>query len=335
MVEKLPFVVLSIVASLVAMQASRVGDPVLTYDELPLWPRVSNALISYGLYLRDFVWPANLAALYPHTFEAEPVRAAVSVAALLLVTIIALWFVRTRPYLLVGWLWFLGVLVPMLGFVQIGAQARADRFTYIAQIGIFIAVVWWLAELCARQRKAFISTATLTILAAFAIQTAAEVRYWSNSVTLFERAIENTGPNFYCRVFAGRAWARQGENVRAAEHFGVAVQIQSAPDDVWRDYGRVLNRLNHWEEAARALSEAAQLNPGSAEIRYLLAQSFAGLDQDEAAIMHFKEAVRLNSKAIEYREALGQLLKKNGRDEEATQHLQEAERLRSANRLKY
>lgn len=327
--EKIPFIVLSAATCILATLAPHDRDAWVTSADLSFGARLSNALVSYGLYLRDFVWPANLAAFYPHPFYPQPLLAGISFAVLLAITIVAGRLYRSRPYLIVGWLWFLGVLVPMLGLIQVGSQARGDRFTYLAQVGIFVALVWWVADLCTERRMHLMVSIMVVVLMALAAQTSAEVRYWSNTVTLFERAIEQTGPNVCARAVAGRALVRQGEDSRASEHFAVALHIQPQHHDIWYDYGLALDRLGRKADAVRALATAVRLASDELKYRYALASTLDEIGSTDGAIAQYRELLRREPRAVQAHEALGRLLKNKGLYDEAQHHLQEAAKLRS------
>jgi tetratricopeptide (TPR) repeat protein len=251
---------------------------------------------------------------------------AASLAALLLggISFVA-WRERTRrPFLLVGWCWFLGTLVPMIGLVQAGSQARADRFTYLAEIGLFVALVW-LVKSVARPRAMALVAASVFI--ALAVLTARQVTFWIDSTTLFEHTLTVTGPNARVEGLAGNAWARSGDYAAAVPHYERALRLLPDMAETWNDFGAALTHLNRDLDAAKAFAQALSRDPGSTTARYNLASTLARLGQRENAIGHFRMLVTAMPDFGRAQYHLGQLLAEAGQRQEALAHLQIAARL--------
>jgi hypothetical protein len=214
--EKLPFFALSIAASQMAVWATAPRDALVGLEQLPLDARLTNALISIAAYLRQLVFPGEFAVLYPHPMSAQWWPALAALALVLGVGVAAWHARRDQPWLLAGWLFFLGMLVPSLGLVQVGCQARADRFTYLAQIGLFVAIVLTADRFWPVRLRAPFAAAVLLTLAALS---ARQVRVWTDSVTLFEHALAVTGPHPQMLDLAAEAHAGRGDTATAVRYW--------------------------------------------------------------------------------------------------------------------
>lgn len=220
--EKVPLFALVAGASWMATWATGSRASIVTLAELPLDARFTNALTSYAAYLGQLVFPRDFAVLYPHPIAAQW-RPALGALALLLGATFAAWRVRrTQPWLMVGWLIFLGMLVPSIGLVQVGCQARADRFTYLAQIGVFVALVWSADRWLVGKLRAPVAAAVLAVLAVF---TTRQVRVWRDGPTLFAHALEVTGPHPQMLDLAANAHARRGETDMAIRYWQASLVL--------------------------------------------------------------------------------------------------------------
>src|SRR6266581_1930100 len=261
--EKLPLLVLVAASAVVTSVAQSHGGGVRTFTEFPIALRLSNALVSYAKYLLLAFWPNDLAVYYPYTGTDIPAWQIIG-AALLLIAITAFCFFqrKIRPYLIVGWLWFLGTLVPVIGLVQVGAQTMADRYFYIPSIGLFTALVFGLADIAERQRVApWVSAAIANVvLLALATLTNAQIHRWNDSITLFKHALTVAPSNVIAEDNLGLAMHKSGQLDEAVAHFEKAPQMR--PDDdtalltmgVTRFYqGRVPEAIEYAQAALRSL----------------------------------------------------------------------------------
>ena len=228
MVEKLPLLALSAVASLVTLRYQTTS--LVPLEVLPWHVRLANAAISYGVYLGKTILPRKLAVFYPIPIEISAWKAVGAAALLLVLTALAVWKARKAPWLLVGWLWFLGTLVPVIGLVQVGRQAMADRYTYIPSIGLFLAVCWGLPELSAisesRRWRTALAGATVLILLVLTAATRAQVRHWSNGVTLFRHALAVTRGNYVAHEALAKALMARKDWTGAEEHYRAALALR-------------------------------------------------------------------------------------------------------------
>ncbi|HXI14257.1 MAG TPA: tetratricopeptide repeat protein [Thermoanaerobaculia bacterium] len=224
-VEKIPLFLLVSVASLITLIAQRRAGAVSAADTLSLLDRTANALTGYARYIGKFFWPSNLAVVYPLD-TVGPASAVAAAILLLVVTTLVIRFARSRPYLTVGWLWFLGTLVPVIGLVQVGSQAIADRYTYIPSIGLTIAVVWLVHNMVSSRPalRTPAAAALALILGVLAIRTWTEAGHWKDSVTLFTRAIAVTERNGIAHTNLASALSFRGEWPAAYEHFREALK---------------------------------------------------------------------------------------------------------------
>jgi protein O-mannosyl-transferase len=249
--EKLPFLVLAFAVSRMALAAAGMGGKIVTLEQLGASDRILNAFVSYAAYLGQLLFPHGFAVLYPHGGQVPWLPSLAAAALLLTITAIAWHLRRTQMWVLIGWLFFLGMVVPSLGLVQVGTQARADRFVYLAQIGIFIAIVWsadlyWPARM--RRLQGIFAAA---VLIAFASITASQVRVWTNSVTLFEHAISVTGPYPLMLNNAGFAHLEQHNIEAAASYWRRTLEMRPDDPTAQNALSRVQQRRGAKEEAQR------------------------------------------------------------------------------------
>ncbi len=323
--EKAPFFGLTVLASWLALHAQR-SSAVVSFETVTFAGRVSNALISYTTYLGKLVWPVDLGVFYPHPVDPQPMLAAAAAVLLLAITFAAWRMWKTSPYLLIGWFWFLGVLVPMIGLVQVGSQARADRFTYIAQLGIFYAVAWLAADRWPKPSRV-LGAAAGAILLACGIATAHQVAYWLDGVTLFEHTIAVTKNNACAYANAGLHRARAGDPVSAIQHYQASLRIQPDQSMIWREFGAALVKIGHPREAVPVFRNGLEYDPTDLGARYQLGLALRQTGAVDDAIETFEQIIRDVPRSARAHYQLSLALKTKGRDEDARQHLVEAARL--------
>src|SRR6266550_7529817 len=332
--EKLPLFALVAASAVVTTVAQSRGGAVRTFEEASLALRLSNALVSYAKYVLRAFWPNDLAVFYPFPGAGIPAWQIIGAALLLIgITAFCLFQRKVRPYLIVGWLWFLGTLVPVIGLVQVGGQTMADRYFYIPSIGLFIAIVFGLADIAERLRVApWLSAAIANVvILVLATLTNAQIHRWSDSLTLFEHTLAVTPPNAAIERSLGYALQRSGRLDEAAAHFEKALQL--TPDDhmallymgVCRFYqGRVPEAIEYAEATIR-------LQPDVAKAHDLLGMSLAMQNQNEAALDEMRRAAELAPKDAEIRNDLGAALVRQGRIPEAIDQFHESLRLNPNN----
>jgi len=228
-----------------------------------LWIRGCNAVISYGDYLIKTVLPTGLAIYYPHPGALVSIpKAAASGVALLLVTVFFVRLIRSRPYLAVGWFWYLGTLVPVIGFIEYGQFAMADRYTYLPLVGIFMAAVWECGDLCERLkvRAGHRQAAAVAVVLVYAAAAWVQTGYWRDEVTLWTRTIQVTGDNIHARIHLGSAWKLRGEPERAAEQFREAIRMNGNLTPAMYLLADALEEMGRNDEAAAQRNSARELD---------------------------------------------------------------------------
>jgi tetratricopeptide (TPR) repeat protein len=310
LVEKLPFFALSLGASIVTYFVQKAGGAVSNLTMVPFSARVANALVAYARYLEKTVWPHDLSVFYP--LPAHWPVAAVAGSALLLVcvSVLCVRAAGTRPYLLVGWLWFLGTLVPTIGLVQVGSQSMADRYMYIPSIGLFIIAAWGLAELrpaCA-QRPWLIPASAAAALVAFAASTSLQLLYWKNEQTLFRHALACTTDNYLAYDHLAKVCESAGQNAQALDYYEHLLTLKPRYPEGQYNMGTLLMNLGRFDEAGPHLRAAVAARPGFAQAHCNLGLvCFRQKNLDDAA-QELDTAVRLNPADADARLNLGIVL---------------------------
>ncbi len=299
-------------------------------DYLPFNVRLLNALVSYVAYLRQMFWPSDLAVLYPHPMEQQSVALGVAAGVLLTgITLAALYWRRRRPYFLVGWLWYLGTLVPVIGLLQVGTQARADRYTYVPLIGIFVALSWGAADWLGRRRYARFALPAITaaLLVACTALTWSQVRFWRNSTTLWDRALQISGDDPRLRWQLAYTSLRQGDMDVALAHAEALCKQQPDNPESHRFLATVLAEKGHLDEAVASLTRALALQPDSAASHRELAGILRSQGKIPAADAHYAVVARLEPQSVEGQHYQGILLQRAGKLDDAVRCFAEAVRL--------
>jgi len=362
--EKIPLFALVAASAIITFIAQSYGGAVRTLAHAPITFRLSNALVSYVKYLLLTFWPHDLAVYYPLSPAGIPAWQVIG-AALLLIGITALCFLQrtNRPYLIVGWLWFLGTLVPVIGLIQVGGQTMADRYFYIPSIGLFIALAFGLADVAKRWRVAPLLSAGMAggVLLILATLTNAQIQRWHDSFTLFEHTLAVTPPNLHIEHNLGLAMGGSGRYDEAAAHFEKALQIDPnyyeslVAMGVTRDFqgrlpeagdylqaairsqpdtptahvylGRVLWKQNNNQAALEEIRRASQLAPDDANIRADFGLALQLIGRIPEAIEQFHEALRMNPNNAEVHANLGLALLTSGKPGESIPEFEIALRL--------
>jgi tetratricopeptide (TPR) repeat protein len=292
-IEKLPLFALSCISSYMAFIAQKGAGALL--ESLSFTQRLANALISYERYLVKTFIPQDLAVFYPHPGSWPVGQIALAMLVIVAITGLVIWLIRKAPYLAFGWAWFLGTLVPVIGLVQAGHQAMADRYSYLPLIGIFIMLVWGLKELLSRQswRGPVLAIASVAVLVVCAILTRIQLQYWKNSITLFERAVTSTGGSVLAHVNLGDAYLQQN---KVAEAMGQFTQALNLDKNDFAGHVGMANALVNLGKNAEALSHyqaAINTNPKSFDIHHALGLTYQRLGKLEEAAAHYQECNKI------------------------------------------
>lgn len=359
--EKLPFLALSAAVSVVTYAAHAEAKAVVSLETIPLGMRVENALVQCATYIGKMFWPSGLAIFYPYPTGSLVWQAALAGVGIAAVTVMAIRMARKRPYLIVGWLWFLITLAPVIGLIQAGQQSRADRYMYIPMIGLSMALVWGAAELLQGRPQAQVALAA-AVCAACAAVTWSQVGYWEDGVKLFQRAVDVTGDNYVARFNLAHELREQGNDAGAIRQLEEAVRIRldsglahdelgkllgkqgrldealaqlraaevALPEDAAIHFriGILLGTAGHAGQAADELSQAIRLDPRNADAHRNLGISLAMMDRLPEAAAQFRTAVSLKPDDANVRFDLATALANLGQTREAIEQLSEAVRLK-------
>ena len=337
--EKFPLFALVAASAVITTIAQSHGGAVRTFQDFPIALRLTNALVSYVKYLLLTFWPNDLGVYYPYTTAGTPAWQIIC-AAFLLIGITAFCFFqrKSRPYLVVGWLWFLGALVPVIGIVQVGGQTMADRYFYIPSIGLFIVIAFGLADIARSWRVApsLRTGIAVVVLLILATLTNAQIHRWSDSFTLFKHTLAVTPPNLMIENDLGSALSSSGLHDEAAVHFEKALEIIPAHYDSLL-YDALLNMgitrfyQNRLPEAIEYCQSALRLRPDAPKAHDLLGMALAMQGHGEAALDEIRHAAELAPNDADIQKDLGVTLARLGRIPESIDHFHEALRLNPYN----
>ena len=269
LLEKIPFFLLMLALCAVTFLAQRSAGAVSPVE----WSsRLGNVPVAYARYIAKTFWPTDLSLVYPYVYHWPVVAIAGSVAILIFISALAVMLLRREPWLATGWFWFLGTLVPVIGFVQVGAQSMADRYFYIPSIGLFIVLVWSAAELCATlpNGKTILALIGGSALVGCMLATSLQISYWRNSESLFLHALEVTRNNYVAENALGKYFEKNGDNARALVLYQDAVRIEPRFASSQYNLGLALIGFGHKDEALEHLAAAAQFDPGNPDAQYNL-----------------------------------------------------------------
>jgi tetratricopeptide (TPR) repeat protein len=329
-VEKLPFFALTLAASVVTYFVQTSGRALWSPAGLSFSSRVANALWAYERYISKTFWPADLSIFYTHPYH-WPAGLVIGAALLLaLWSGLFIWRARQNPYLLVGWFWFLGTLVPTIGLVQVGSQSMADRYMYIPSIGLFIMVVWGLDDFL-NWRPHWRRITTLAggvALAGCLVGTRIQLSYWQNSIKLFSHAIEVTTDNFVAYTCLGETLRDLGLKKEALMVCAEAVRIAPNSPVAQYNYGMALLQNNKLDEALAHLDAAGRLAPHNSEVQYNLGLFLLLHNKPAEAVSHFAAALVERPDFAEAHYRLAQVLSQQHKSKEAVFHYREALRLK-------
>ena len=299
--EKLPFAALSLVSCIITMRVQTIVPP----DWAPWYLRLENALVSYAAYLGKFFWPENLAVFYP--YPQIPLWKVFGSGLLLIgLSVFCLRRMRFQPWLFAGWLWFLVMLLPVIGLVQVGMQSMADRYTYLPSIGLFIMAAWGMAGVAAisRRWRTGMAAGAAGLVLACLLETRLQLGYWRDSVTLFSRAIEVTGENPMGNLYLGDACWVAGNLDEAARNFQTALRISPDLEDASYHLGCILFLQKKYEAAAAQLGDALRLNHDNADAHVVLGHALDAQKKYTEAEAAYSNALQLRPDDAATRKAL-------------------------------
>jgi protein O-mannosyl-transferase len=329
--EKIPLLLFVLGSCLTTIKFQESGGALESLHYNSLSSRITNALVSYLEYIKHMLWPRELSVFYPHPLDALPLwKGVLCGIALVGITIWVVKKIRLAPYLAVGWFWYLGTLVPVIGLVQVGEQAMADRYTYIPLIGLFIAVAWGVPELLVgwRHRNRALVIATVLLIPVLMASTWQQTRHWKNSAILFKHALAVTDTKYPSFVIVhnnlGIALSRQMQFQEAIASFEEAIKLQPNYAEAHNNLASTLSDQGKPKEALLHFKEALKLKPHYAEAHNNLANTLSKMMDFEMAVAHYKEAIRLQPDYSGAHFNLGGALSKQKEFDKAIAHFKEA-----------
>jgi tetratricopeptide (TPR) repeat protein len=325
--EKIPLFILAAASCVITFIAQQSAGA-MEQENLHLSLRTANALVSYVRYINKLLYPGHLAAFYP--FMELPIWQLLASNIVLFCISLFVIYASRRRYLAVGWLWYLGTLVPVIGLVQVGLQGMADRYTYLPSIGIFIMVAWGIPELLAKLRHKNIVLGILSglILVALSICTRTQVKHWQDTFTLFDHTLAVTGDNFVVHRHYGNALARRGQLDKALVHFNEALRINPQCLDARNDIGMVFLAQGRVDKAIECFNDVLRLRPDYPNAHINLGLALAAQAEYDKAIEHLSRALQVKSDWPEVYYYLGLVYQRQGKYKLAIQNYTETLRLK-------
>jgi Tfp pilus assembly protein PilF len=329
--EKLPFFAMSLGAGLLTIHAEHSLGALASVTRVPIGFRLANASVSYWRYLAQTFWPTHLAVFYPYPDGISPWS--VALAAVLLAAV-SVWFFspsacRKKPWLAVGWLWYLVTLLPVIGLIQVGSHSHADRYTYVPLMGVFLIVTWGIHDLISRRRGGMVALSTIGLAAILlcAMLATKQIGYWKDSETLFRHVIEVTKNNYLAYHCLGVAVSAQGRADEAMAHYEAALQINPAYGEAHNNLGIELATRGKIDEAMIHFRDAVRFSPGLASAHSNLGMALASRGHLREAVKEYEESLRLKPDNPQVHSNLGNALDEQGRTQEAIAQYVEALRL--------
>jgi protein O-mannosyl-transferase len=328
-VEKIPFFILTGLS--IGLSSFSVQKQISLASSAAMDLRIANASVSYVKYIGNMFWPQGLTVFYPYPRMVPVWETIGAVLLLVFVSFFAIRSIQKAPYFIIGWLWFLGTLFPVLGLVQVGLwPAMADRFAYVPLIGLFVVFAWGAPQICQnwRYRTICFSASAFFLLLVLTIVTRKQVGYWKNSITLFEHNLRFTSNNHVAHNNLGDALYKHGHTDEAIEHYLQALQIRPDFVKAHNNLGVALNKQGRTEEAIEHYLHVLQVRPDDVEAHNNLGVTLDKQGRTDEAIEHYLQVLRINPEVVEAHYNLGNALNKQGRTDEAIKHFLEVLRIK-------
>ncbi len=296
--EKTPFILLSLASCMITFWAQNQGDVVASVAVLPLFSRAANAIVSYVAYLEKIFWPFNLSVFYPYQFDLPLWKIAGTGSILILITIAVFYWRKSRPFLFTGWFWYLGTMIPVIGLIQIGTQAMADRYTYLPSVGISLMLAWgipsWIKS--KNMHKMLLFPTAFALIAVLSVLTRHQCGYWTDSITLFNHALRVTENNGKIHYHLAQALFENDDVNKAIYHYDRAIDLTPEGFGYYYYYcnrARAYEKTGRYQEALEDYDTALRLKPDCAEAYYNRGIIYGkSLGRYELALNDFNEAIR-------------------------------------------
>lgn len=330
--EKIPFLLLAATSSVVTLLVQQRSGAVMSLARLPFSLRLENALVAYMRYIGKVIWPRDLAVLYPISRDLPLWQVAGSALFLVAVTLLLTRLARRSPCCIVGWLWFVGTLVPVIGLVQVGVQGMADRYTYVPLIGLFVMVGWGVPDILRgwRYRNLVMSTVAALLVAVLWLGTWRQLGYWQDSITLYRHTLAITSGNILTHVNLGNALDTRGRVDEAIAQFAAALRIDGHDPMAHFNLGVIFLRQGKAPAAIVHFTEAVDVNPGDMEARANLGGALLNAGRLDEAISQYLAVLRINRNDAVAHFNLGIIYFRQGKAAESIEHFTEALRIKPA-----
>jgi protein O-mannosyl-transferase len=323
--EKAPLILLAMASSATTLWAQWRGGSVGTIEAYPLGVRVANSLTSYVAYLGNMLWPKSLSAFYPYDFL-PALWVIACFLALTGVSFLAVRFSSRHPFFFTGWMWYLTTLGPVIGLIQVGAQARADRYTYVPLIGIFIIIAWGVPEIlgCLHNARIPLAIAAGIIICVLSIAARVQAGYWVNGVVLWEHALKLYPGSYFIHSYLGYELKERGEIDRSIQYYNESLRLNPNYAIAHNNLGLALLKKGQFYEALEHFILAVRIKPNLAAAQSNLGSRLAELGKNDEAASHFTMALKLDPDSDHMHFNLGVVLTKQGKCDEAIAHFSEA-----------
>jgi len=324
--EKIPLVFPIILSCILTLTYQKSGGAVKSFSTYPLSTRIENAIVSYAAYIGKMFWPFNLSVYYPYPGEPSFVKLVASLSLLILITLFSLHNLKKRPWFSCGWFLYIGMLVPVIGIVQVGSQALADRYMYIPSIGFFIIIVFGYSELISNKRYHILLVTVSSVLAftSFILLSHIQTGYWKNSITLFKHALEVTKKNHLAHNNIGLAYKQSGKSTEAIKHYKQSLSIKPGYVPAINNLGVELTETGKAKEASEYFMLAIKLKPDFIDAHINLASSLLGMGKIQAAVDQCRSALELTQTKPEIHIILGDALAALGNEHDALMQYKKA-----------
>ena len=320
--EKTPLFLLSGIISVITIHTQTLGKAVVSIEELSFKARVGNAIVAYSSYIGKMLWPLRLTIFYPQpgTFPLWEITGAGFLLAIF--SFLAIQYRKRQPYLPVGWFWYLGTLVPVIGLVQVGGQAMADRYTYIPLIGLYIIITWSVSDILKKlsYRKTVLTAMAVVTIFSLAITTNLQIKLWKNSVCLFKHTLNLTSDNYFIHNNLGTALMRKGRFKEALRHYQMALQIYPDFELAVSNMGLVYAMEGKTSEAIEYYLKALRIDPELIQTRIYLGTALRKQNKQTEAIQHYYDALKKDPDNTEVHYNLGVTMAEKKDFDRAIQH---------------
>ena len=314
--EKVPFLALSAIAGVLTLCAQELA--IVSTAGLPVSQRIAHGLAAYNHYLVAMFVPRNLAVYYPYQIHLPTLTSTGAVIVMGLITVLAIKNIRQRPYILMGWLWYLGTLVPVIGLVQVGDQAWADRYTYLPLIGLFVPIVWFACEII--KSRVVLQSASVIVAVGLLAATSAQLSYWKDTRTLFEHTDKVTPQNYMAVTILGSLLAKEHKLDEAMAYYQTALRYQPAFPEAHFFMGDALDEQGKLDEAIAEYQKALWFRPTQEQTHIFMGIALAKQKKYDEAMAHYNAALKLNPDSAVAQNNLARILHTQGRLNEAVEH---------------